>query len=136
MIVAFWCVLVAGMLPFACSYLAKFGGGSGDGVRARYDNHDPRAWLAAQTGFRARANAAQANSFEALPLFAAGVVIAVLQHVPVATIDLLAVVFVVARVAYIAFYVTDRPTLRSPVWAIGFLANVALFVYAASGSLR
>ena len=132
MIVAFWCVLVAGVLPFGCAYLAKFGGGA----TTRYDNRDPRAWLAAQTGFRARANAAQANSFEALPLFAAAVVIAVLQHVPVATIDLLAVVFVVARVAYIVCYVTDRPTLRSALWGVGFLAIVALFVFAASGSLR
>ena len=53
-----------------------------------------------------------------------------------ATIALLAVVFVVARIAYIACYVTDRPTLRSGVWAVGFLATVALFVYASTGSLR
>ena len=134
MIVAFWCVLVAGVLPLGCAYLAKFGGESGVGVR--YDNREPRAWLAAQTGFRARANAAQANSFEALPLFAAGVVIAALQHVPTTTIDVLAAVFVVARLGYIALYVTDRPTLRSAVWTIGFVATVALFVYASTGSLR
>ena len=35
-----------------------------------YDNHNPRAWLAQVTGFRARANAAQTNSFEAFPFFA------------------------------------------------------------------
>ena len=33
------------------------------------DNHDPRRWLANQTGWRARANAAQANSYEVLPFF-------------------------------------------------------------------
>ena len=135
MIIAFWCVLFAAFLPMACSYIAKFNGSAGVGG-ARYDNRQPRAWLAPQTGMRARADAAQANSFEAFPLFAAAVIIAVLQHVPVATIDGLALVFVVARVAYIACYLTDLPKLRSPVWAIGFLACVALFVYAAAGTLR
>ena len=138
MIVAFWCVLFAAFLPMICSYIAKFGGRSAAVAEGgvHFDNRRPRAWLAQQTGLRARADAAQANSFEAFPLFAAGVVIAVLQHVPVATIDLLALVFVVARVAYIACYLADLPKLRSPVWAVGFLACVALFVYAAAGTLR
>lgn len=138
MIIAFWCVLVAAMLPLGCSYLAKYGSTTRpvDGGSTRFDNHEPRSWLATQTGFRARADAAQANGFEAFPFFAAGVVIAVLQHVPVATIDRLAMVFVIARVAYIAFYVADRPQLRSPVWLIGFLATVALYVFASFGSLR
>jgi uncharacterized MAPEG superfamily protein len=34
-----------------------------------YDNSDPRGWLARQAGWKARADAAQANSFEALPFF-------------------------------------------------------------------
>ena len=138
MILAFWCVLISGVLPMGCSYLAKFGGRSdaAGGAARRYDNRDPRSWLARQTGFRARANAAQANGFEAFPFFAIAVVIAVLQHVPVATIDLLAVVFVVARIAYIVCYVADQPTARSLVYAAGFLACVALYVFAAMGTLR
>ncbi len=134
MIAAFWCVLFAGILPYLCSYAAKFG--SADDAAGRFDNHEPRAWAARQTGRRARANAAQANSFEAFPLFAVGVLICVIQHVPVATIDLLAIVFVVARIAYIAAYLGDRPSLRSPIWAIGFLATVGLYVVAATGTLR
>ena len=134
MIIAFWCVLAAGILPLACSYVAKFGGKTA-GI-GRFDNHEPRTWLASQTGVRARANAAQANSWEAFPFFAIGVVIAVLQHVPVSTIDLLAIVFIVARVVFIGCYITDRPMLRSPVWAIGFLASVALYLVAATGTLR
>ena len=136
MMVAYWCVLVAGILPLLCAYIAKFrGDGAGAGA-ARYDNREPRAWLAKQTGVRARANAAQANSFEAFPLFAAGVVIAVAQHVPIATINVLALVFVAARVAYIACYVGDQPALRSTVWVVGFAATVGLFVYASTGTLR
>ncbi len=135
MITAYWCVLVAGILPLVCTYLAKFGGSGGEGT-TRYDNRNPRAWLASQTGLRARANAAQANSFEAFPLFAVGVVIAVAQHVPIATINLLAVVFIVARALYIACYVGDLPALRSLVWGVGFAASVGLYVYASTGSLR
>jgi uncharacterized MAPEG superfamily protein len=134
MIVAYWCVLVAGILPLACAYVAKFG--PDDGSAGRFDNREPRSWLSRQTGARARANAAQANSFEAFPFFAVGVVIAVAQHVPVATIDLLAIVFVVARLAYIGCYVGDLPRLRSSVWLVGFAASVALYLYAATGTLR
>ncbi len=137
MIVAFWCVLAAACLPIVCAYIAKFGGAaSTDDGATRYNNREPRLWLARQTGVRGRAHAAQGNSFEAFPFFAAGVVIAVLQHVPVATIDLLAVIFIVARIAYIACYVADLPKLRSFVWSIGFTACVVLFLYAATGTLR
>ncbi len=133
MILAFWCVLVAGLLPLACSYVAK---GSGVRAGARFDNREPRAWLARQSGLSARANAAQANGWEAFPFFAAGVVIAVLQHVPVATIDVLALVFVAARVAYIACYVANAATLRSLCWLVGFAASMGLYLVGATGSLR
>ncbi len=138
MIIAFWCVLIAGVLPLACAYLAKFSANEGgrDGAGTRYDNREPRAWLALQTGRSARANAAQANSWEAFPFFAIGVVIAVLQHVPIATINLLAIVFIVARVVYIGCYFANLAPLRSLVWAIGFGASVALYLFAAQGTLR
>lgn len=53
-------VLIAGLLPIVCAGIAKWG------VK-NYDNHQPRSWLALQEGYRARANAAQENSFEAFP---------------------------------------------------------------------
>ncbi len=137
MILAFWCVLVAALLPPVCSYVAKYGRGRTEdgGPAPRFDNRHPRAWLAAQTGLRARADAAQQNGFEVLPLFIAAVVVAVLQHVPVATIDLLAATFIVARVAYIACYLLDRPALRSLTYAIGFACCLGLFLVAAGGTL-
>ena len=136
MIIAFWCVLIAGTLPLVCAYMAKFGGAPSAPDASRFDNREPRAWLAKQTGFRARANAAQANSFEAFPLFAAGVVIAVLQHVPVATIDGFAAGFIAARLVYIGLYVSNLATLRSLAWAVGFACCVGLFLVAATGTLR
>jgi uncharacterized MAPEG superfamily protein len=124
--VAFLCVLIAGLLPYVCAVAAKWG-------FQNFDNHNPREWLAQQTGFRARANAAQANSFEAFAFFAAGVIIANLAQVDAARIDVYAVVFVVARVGFIACYLADKASLRSLCWLVGLLSVVGLFA-AALGS--
>ncbi|MBP6105368.1 MAG: MAPEG family protein [Steroidobacteraceae bacterium] len=121
MTIAFWCVLVAGFLPYFGTLTAKIGG-------ERFDNSNPRDWLNAQSGFRKRANAAQHNSFEAFPFFAAAVIIAHLAGAPQGRIDLFAVVFVLARLFYIAFYVADMATLRSLAWFVGLGSVVALFL--------
>lgn len=120
--VAYWCVLIAALLPMACALLAKRGSFCGK------DNHDPRAWLARQTGWRARANAAQANSFEALPFFIGAVVIAHQLGAPQMMLDMLAFVFVMLRISYITMYVGDMPTVRSAVWAAGLLVNIAILL--------
>ncbi|MGZ9032747.1 MAG: MAPEG family protein, partial [Burkholderiaceae bacterium] len=88
----------------------------------------PRRWLEQQQGFSARANAAQANSFEAFPFFAAAVVVADLTQAPQDRIDALAVIFIVARVAYIVCYLADWHWARSIVWTIGFVATITIFV--------
>jgi len=121
---AYWCVLIAGLLPYAATLTAKIGG-------ERFDNRNPREWLGAQAGFRRRANAAQLNGFEAFPLFAAAVIIAQLLQAPQARIDMLAVTFIVARVLYLVFYLADRSLLRSLAWFVGIGSAVALFFAAA-----
>lgn len=118
-------LLIAGVLPIVCAGIAKAG-------FKDYDNRDGRAWLARQTGFRARANAAQANSFEAFPFFATGVVLCLLAGVSQTRVDTLCIAFVVARIAYIACYLADRATLRSLVWTAGYAAVIALYVLALS----
>ena len=117
------CLLIAGVLPVVCAGIAKAGA-------KNYDNHNAREWLAKQTGYRARANAAQSNCLESFPFFAVGVVLALLAGVDDVKIEALSISFVVARVAYIACYVTDKATLRSTVWAIGFGCVIALYVFA------
>ena len=87
----------------------------------------PRQWLAKQIGFRARANAAQANLFESLPLFFAAVVIASIAHAPQARVDLLAVGFVIFRIAYLVCYVANWPTARSIVWLLGLACVLTIF---------
>ena len=91
-----------------------------------YDNHDPRSWLARQGDWRARANNAQANSFEALPFFFAAVIVAHQLKAVQLSLDLMAVAFVLLRVAYIYLYLVDRAALRSLVWALAFLVNVII----------
>lgn len=127
---AYLCILVACLLPIVCTAIAKWGSFGRPRSQGGYDNHDPRAWLARQQGHRARANAAQANSFEALPVFIAGVLVAQLSGVAAGTVNALALAFVLLRVAYIALYVTDRAAARSIVWMLGLGVCVALFVLA------
>jgi uncharacterized MAPEG superfamily protein len=93
----------------------------------RFNNRDPRAWLEKQQGLSRRANSAQANGFEAFPIFAAGVIVAHLVHAPQARIDLLAIGFIIARIAFLVCYLADWHWARSLVWAIGLGLCVALF---------
>lgn len=125
--VAYWCVLIACMLPFACAYTAKFQDLRKPRSQGGYDNADPRAWLARQGGWKARANAAQANSFEALPLFIAAVLIAHQVRAPQTRLDILAVLFVTLRIIYIVMYVAGLPTARSAIWALAFVVNLTIF---------
>ena len=40
---AYWCVLVAALLPYVCASLAKSGGVGKSRRDGGFDNHDPRA---------------------------------------------------------------------------------------------
>ena len=124
--VAYWCILVAAVLPIVCTGIAKYGMFTVKRKDGGYDNNNPRAWLAKQQDWRARANAAQANTFEALPLFFAAVIIAHLLQAGQAKLDILAFTFVLLRVAYIVVYVADMATTRSVIWFLALLSNVAI----------
>ena len=120
MTIAYFCVLIMGLLPYIATGIAKKGFNG-------YDNSQPREWLAKQSGFRARANAAQANLFESLPFFFAAVIIASIAHAPQDRIDTLAMGFVIARIAYLVSYIANWPSTRSIVWLIGIICVVMLF---------
>jgi uncharacterized MAPEG superfamily protein len=120
MTISLWCVLVAAVLPIVCTGIAKAG-------FPAFDNNYPREWLSRQQGWRARANAAQGNSWEAFAIFSAAVFTAHIAHAPQASVDAISVAFIVARLFFILFYVTNRASLRSVVWVVGFGLSVALF---------
>ncbi len=125
MTTAYWCILAAALLPYLWVMVAKTSG-------QRYDNRDPRSWLARQDNPRAvRANAAQLNAFEAFPAFAASVLMAQFAGVDPSRIALLAMVFVGLRVLHGVFYIAGIAALRSLVWAGGFGCVLALIVQAA-----
>jgi uncharacterized MAPEG superfamily protein len=123
MTIALWCVLVAGLLPYVATVIAKAG--------TDFDNRDPRAWLARQQGYRHRAGAASMNAFEALPLFAAAVLIAQVLGGAQSSANLLALGFIAARILHLACYLADLATLRSIAWGLGMLCVLGLFVISA-----
>ncbi len=124
--VAYWCVLVAALLPICCAWLAKSGSFGKSRKDGGFDNRNPRAWMAQQTDWQARANAAQANSIEALPFFIGAVIIAHLLGAGQTLLDMLAFLYVMLRIFYILMYVSDMPTARSALWAGAFLVNIAI----------
>jgi len=126
MTVAFWCVLIAILLPYLCTVITRFGGGK-FGLR---ENHDPRAFLDGLEGFGKRAHSAQLNGFEIAPAFAAAVIIAhIAGTASLVTINVLAVLFITSRLLYIICYLADWAVLRSLVWFVG-LALIAAFFFA------
>ena len=127
MTLAYWCIFFAIFLPIFCAVYAKYRAGFSPA-----DNHNPRAFLARAQGKAARADAAQQNSYEIFPPFAAAVIIAHLTgQAAQTTINLWALFFVASRLAFIYCYISDRPTLRSSAFAINLLCIIALFVAAA-----
>ena len=116
---AYGCVLVAALLPILCAGIAKWGLFGKPRREGGYDNHNPRAWLARQTDWRARANAAQANSFEALPFFIGAVIIAHQLHAPQTRLDILAFLFIFTRLVYILMYLA---------WVVALGLNIAILL--------
>jgi uncharacterized MAPEG superfamily protein len=121
MTLAFWCVLVAALLPYV-----PFG------LAARFlDSKTPRMGAPKLEGLPARAYGAHLNAFEAFAPFAAAVIIAHIVEGPSAAVNWLAVLFIVARAAHLAFYLMDRPPLRSSAFFVGLVIIIAIFVQTA-----
>ncbi|MNO73085.1 MAPEG family protein [compost metagenome] len=124
MTVALWCILIAIFLPYVCTGIAKASGGF-----RLSDNHDPRDFLESLNGLARRAHAAQLNSFEVTPAFAAAVIVAHLAgNAELVTLNVLSVLFITSRLLYIIFYLADWATLRSLVWFVGMGLIVSFFV--------
>ena len=126
MTVANSCVLIASVLPIITMGLAKFTS-AGSRAKGGYDNNNPRSWAAQQSGWKARAAAAQNNGFEILPLFVFAVLAAQGAALPQAHTDHMAVAFIASRLVYTALYLADIAALRSVVWAIGLGLAISIF---------
>ncbi|MNM46111.1 MAPEG family protein [compost metagenome] len=125
MTVALWCILIALFLAPLCALIAKVSSGR----FALRDNRDPRAFLDTLSGLPRRAHAAQQNSFEAFPAFAAAVLVAdIVGNAEQVTQDVLGVMYITSRLLYIICYLADWAMLRSLVWFAGMAMIVAFFV--------
>jgi uncharacterized MAPEG superfamily protein len=121
MTVAEWCIFGAVILYLLT--IAPFKAANG----RSFDNSKPRDPAFYDHPLRARALGAHLNSIETFPFFAAAVLLAEFRTAPQNLINELAVLFVIVRVAYVLTYIGNRPTLRSILWNIGFVINVAIF---------
>jgi uncharacterized MAPEG superfamily protein len=120
--IAFWCILAVLALTYLPIALTK-----GKRAASGYDNARPRETEARFTGLNARAYGAHQNGLEAFPLFAAAVLTATVLHAAGPTLDRLAVLYVVLRLAYVAAYLGNLATPRSAIWFFGFVTAIAIF---------
>jgi uncharacterized MAPEG superfamily protein len=116
---AYWCILVAALLPLALVAYAKAGSS---------ENNTPRDAALTLQGAQRRAYAAHQNAYENFPFFAAAVIIAVTMGAPLSTINWLALGYVAIRIIHGLLYVADKASLRSLSYAVGLIINVAIFV--------
>ncbi|MFC4298006.1 MAG: MAPEG family protein [Castellaniella sp.] len=112
-------MVAAAVLPYGAALAAKAGG-------RRFDNDDPRPWLAAQQGWRSRANAAQANLFEGLPFFYAAVLYALHADAQPERLAGLMGAWVALRVLFVLAYVLGRGTVRSIIWGAALVVNLMI----------
>ncbi len=119
-----WCLLIASLLPMLPASIAKWQGFKKKPHEGGYDNGNPRAWLAQQTGYAQRANAAQLNTFEALPFFYTAVLLALFLGADLHKLGLLCIAWLVVRVIYVLLYAGNLATLRSLVWTVAVAINI------------
>jgi uncharacterized MAPEG superfamily protein len=115
------------LLALVIIWLASIGLAKGIGFR-EYDNARPRASGFYESGWRARALGAHQNAGEAIPFFAAAVLLAEFRAAPQGVVDALAGAFIGLRLVYLAAYLGNQPLARSTIWSLGFLVNIALFL--------
>jgi len=120
------CLFIAMLLPYFAKgpvavAMAKLGG---------YDNSHPREQQSRLTGFGARAVAAHQNAFESLLIFGLSVLTVIATQNVTDTTALLAVIHVVARMAYQVLYLIDKGTLRSLSWFVAIFCSFGIFFQA------
>lgn len=116
-------ILIACLLPYVFAMIAK----KTAGFKAK-DNQHPRDFLAKTTGLAARANAAQQNSFESLPLFIAAILMAEYMVISQTVIMTFGIAYIVLRILYGICYLANWATLRSIVWLLSLLCPILLLI--------
>ena len=116
---AYWCVLIAALMPIALAAYAKAGS---------RDNHHPRDAVASLPDAKRRAYAAHENAYENFPFFAVAVITATTLGASISTVNILAALYIVARGVHAVLYINDAASARSLAYTVGLLLNIAIFV--------
>ncbi len=119
--IAYWCVLAAILIPYGLVLIARFPGTTLE------SNLIPRISADSISGYQQRFYWAHLNGLEAIPSFAAAIIIAHMINTPQETINTLAMSFIGFRVAHAVAYVSNLGVLRSVMWAGGMACVVSLF---------
>lgn len=117
--IAYWCILIAALLPMPLAAYAK--------SQSR-DNNAPRDAAEKLVGAKRRAYAAHQNAYENFPFFAVAVIAALAFGAPTVTVSGLALLYLAFRIAHAWLYISDRSSLRSLAYAGGLFSNIAIFV--------
>lgn len=122
-------LLILCILPIVCAWAGGY-------YRAQQlgsvDNKLPRAQSMALTGAGARAVAAQANSWEALALYAAALLAIEISGVELDSIANLAIAISALRILYVPFYIADLDKFRS----MAFIGSFGICLYLFSLAIR
>ena len=97
------------------------------GSEVAVDNNDPRDHIKHLKKKAKYAYGAEQNCYESFPPFAIAVLVAHITGTTQLTIDVLAGLYIVSRLIYIAFYLQGKGTLRSVTYMVGLTATISLF---------
>jgi uncharacterized MAPEG superfamily protein len=117
MTIAIWCIFIAATLPYVAFSFVK----GLDPIKPRYHVGD-------LDGRSIRAYGAHLNGLETFPWFAAAVIVAQMVGGPSRIADVLAVLYVLARIGHLTAYIAGRQPLRSAAFGVAQLVALAIFV--------
>ena len=121
MTIAFYSLVFCMFIPV---YLAGVSKSHSD---VKYNNESPRNHISSLSGKAKSAHSAEQNCYESFPAFFAAIIAAHWMGNDQLIIDSLAIIFLVSRVLHAGFYLTNKGTLRSVAYTVGFISTIALF---------
>jgi uncharacterized MAPEG superfamily protein len=125
--IAIICLNILILLPFILTWITGYFRKTQLG---KIDNNNPRAQYAQLQGVGERLVAAQANTWEAIIFYIAGILAVYLAGVDAKYIAVPCIAFVICRVLYIAAYAANQGTVRSLVFIVGSLCIFYMFYLA------
>lgn len=125
MTTAYWCVLIAIILPYVWVAIARL-----PGITLQR-NLIPRVVAEDLTGMRQRTYWAHLNALEVIAPFSAAIIIAHITGVQQELINTLALTFIGFRIAHALAYISNLGILRTLMFGGGFTCIVILFISSA-----